>query len=199
MRFFTSFSIAATALLASLVSAGDNPFHAPLGDAVLTAGQAYTITWTPTSATLVTLTLRKGADEKNLPTLEVIADNLPNNGAFIWVPATQLAGGDDYAIEISSDTPVTTNYSPKFKIDSNGKGFTTTVEPSTTRSVSVSKTLVASTATAGALITSGTGSDKAVATGSGDAASATGAASLPSRSLPLVLGAAAAGAFVYLN
>ena len=65
-----------------------------------------------------------------------VKGNLPNSGVFIWVPSTQLAGGDDYAIQVTSSDPNTSNYSAKFRIISNGPGIKgTTVEPSTTRTV----------------------------------------------------------------
>lgn len=55
------------------------------------------------------------------------------------MPSTQLAGGEDYAIQITSLDPDTSNYSAKFKIDSDGPGIKgTTVEPSTTRTVGAS-------------------------------------------------------------
>lgn len=47
MRFFSSLSVAAVVLFSAvqLVKAGENPFSAPISGAVLTSGQAYTITW----------------------------------------------------------------------------------------------------------------------------------------------------------
>lgn len=63
-------------------------------------------------------------------------EDLPNNGAFIWVPSPQLKGDVDYAIQIWSKNPDTSNYSAQFVIDSNGPGIQgTTVVPSTTRAV----------------------------------------------------------------
>jgi len=158
MRFsvFTTFATVAIAGLASALSS--NPITAPLGSAVLTAGQAYTITWNPTDGNIVTLLLREGTDENNLDTVEIIADNLPNNGAFIWVPSPDLKGSTDYAVQIISANPETNNFSPRFKINSNGKGISsTTLMPSTTR---------VATATAKA-----TGKPKVVSSGAAEATS----------------------------
>lgn len=115
-----------------------NPISAPVAGSVLTSGTAFTIKWTPTAGKFVQLTLRKGPD-KSLAVLEVIAEQLPNNAsAFIWYPSTELQGGTDYAIEITSDDPPTSNYSAQFKIVSNGPGIKgKPIEPSTTRSVYV--------------------------------------------------------------
>jgi len=147
MRFFsTVFSVAAAvAGLAGLASAAEattdtaNPIRAPLGDTTLKAGEAFTITWSPNAGSEVSLILRKG-ESGSLDTLEVIADKLPNNGAFIWIPSTELEGASDYAIQVVSEDPLTSNYSPRFKIDSNGAGLpkSTTILPSTTRSASIS-------------------------------------------------------------
>lgn len=150
MRFGSIFAAvcAGFAAVASAVAVAEqattnmaNPITAPVSGAVLKSGQAYTVTWSPTAGDIVTLVLRKGKDPKSLDTLEVIAANLPNNGAFIWVPSERLAGAVDYAIHILSKDPDTSNYSAQFKIDSNGPGIKgTTVVPSTTRSVAASKT-----------------------------------------------------------
>lgn len=69
------------------------------------------------------------------------AENLPNNGVFIWVPSKQLSGDHDYAIEIKSSGPETQNFSALFKIISSGPGIKgTTVVPSTTRAATATYT-----------------------------------------------------------
>ncbi|KAF8534592.1 Ser-Thr-rich glycosyl-phosphatidyl-inositol-anchored membrane family-domain-containing protein [Trichophaea hybrida] len=144
MRFATIFTATATLLLAAFTSASPaedttalaNPISAPISGTVIKSGVAFTIEWLPTAGKTVTLLLHKGTDIKNLDTLEVIAKDLPNSGVFIWVPSKELAGDTDYAIQITSSNPNTSNYSAQFKIDSNGPGIKgTTVVPSTTRSV----------------------------------------------------------------
>ncbi|KAI5810773.1 Ser-Thr-rich glycosyl-phosphatidyl-inositol-anchored membrane family-domain-containing protein [Pyronema omphalodes] len=144
MRFTTIFTSAAAmmaAIIAPVLAAETttnqaNPISAPLSQVKLTAGKPFTIEWLPTAGNQVTLVLRKGKDVKSLDTLEVIAKDLPNNGAFIWVPSPQLKGDVDYAIQIWSKNPDTSNYSAQFVIDSNGPGIQgTTVVPSTTRAV----------------------------------------------------------------
>jgi len=142
MRFSVFSTV--SACLVALAAASSNPITAPLAGAVITAGQAFTVTWTPTDGDIVSLLLREGPDQNNLDTLEIIASNLPNNGAYIWVPTSQLKGDTDYAIQIISANPETVNFSARFKIDSNGPGITsTTLMPTTTRSVSASKTKTA--------------------------------------------------------
>ncbi|KAF8243840.1 hypothetical protein K440DRAFT_611288 [Wilcoxina mikolae CBS 423.85] len=144
MRFATLFTATATLLLAAFTTASPaedttslaNPISAPISGTTIKSGVAFTIEWLPTAGKTVTLVLHKGKDIKNLDTLEVIAKDLPNSGVFIWVPSKELAGDADYAIQVTSSNPNTSNYSAQFKIDSNGPGIKgTTVVPSTTRSV----------------------------------------------------------------
>jgi hypothetical protein len=73
------------------------------------------------------------------------AENLPNNGAFIWTPSKQLEGSDDYAIQILSEEPLTSNYSPQFRIDSDGEGIPaqTTLQPTATVAVSTTVKMTA--------------------------------------------------------
>ena len=83
------------------------------------------------------------------------------------MPSKELEGGSDYAIQITSDDPETSNYSAQFKIDSKGKGIqSTTIVPSTTRAV----TAAAMTMSGGSIPTY-TGNSKAVVT---DEATASG-------------------------
>lgn len=69
--------------------------------------------------------------------LTVRLENLPNNGAFLWTPSPQLAGDEDYAIQIVSSDPLTSNYSPQFKIESDGEGIapSSTIQPTVTKAV----------------------------------------------------------------
>lgn len=76
----------------------------------------------PTAGTAVTLVLRKGTPG-SLELIQIIAENLPNQGAFIWTPPAELARGDDYAIQIVTEEPLTSNYCPRFHIDSDGTGI----------------------------------------------------------------------------
>lgn len=82
MRF--SAVLAAVSALVACVYASDvvttdtaNPIFAPIANSVVTAGQPYTIEWSPNAGKTVTLTLRKGLNPKALDTLEVIASMCP--------------------------------------------------------------------------------------------------------------------------
>lgn len=80
--------------------------------------------------------------------IQIIAEKYPNQGAFIWTPPTELEGANDYAIQILSEEPLTSNYSPRFRIESNGKGLpksaplkpTVTVAVTATRSATATYT-----------------------------------------------------------
>lgn len=106
------------------VSGGQNAITYPLGDKDIKAGEPLTIKWSHNYGDKVTLTLRKGGDQNNLDALVDIAKNVDNSGSFTWTPPKELEGAGDYAIEIVSGDAA--NYSPKFKIDSNGSGLSTT-------------------------------------------------------------------------
>lgn len=77
--------------------------------------------------------------------IQIIAEDYPNQGAFIWTPPTELEGANDYAVQILSENPLTSNYSPRFRIESNGKGLpkSTTIRPTATISVSATRSATA--------------------------------------------------------
>lgn len=165
MRFFGS-AILAVATLASIVSGqasvpgtatappatttpapsqggksdslGNNPISAPTAGDEIKAGKPVTIVWKPTTDGTITLRLRKG-DSDNLETVQDITKNIPNSGTFTWTPSTKLEGDEDYAVEIipASGEP---NYSPKFVIDSQGSGLSSSSSTKTTLSTSTTKT-----------------------------------------------------------
>ncbi|KAA8901314.1 hypothetical protein FN846DRAFT_123380 [Sphaerosporella brunnea] len=150
MRFTSIFAVAVAGLsaLASAVampdsgSANQNTVFAPVASSVVKAGVKFNIQWAPNAGKYVDLVLRKGTDETQLQEVQVICTRLPNVGLFIWEPSTELAGGSDYSIEVTSHDPAVNNYSAKFKIDSNGAGIkpSTTIQPTTTYAISASKT-----------------------------------------------------------
>lgn len=101
-----------------------NIIRAPLGDITIVVGKPFTIIWDHKLGDTVTLTLRKGSNEKNLGYLKDIAVNIPNTGYFNWHPTSDLKDGRNYAIQISGGGG--TNYSPRFPIDNKEKyGFAT--------------------------------------------------------------------------
>ncbi|TGZ82304.1 hypothetical protein EX30DRAFT_348160 [Ascodesmis nigricans] len=154
MRFLAPLFAAATFVCSALAAIPDNvvttdkanPITAPgaQGAAAVKAGVPYTIEWYPTAGSTVSLVLRKGTPG-SLDLIQIIAENLPNQGAFIWTPSTDLAAGADYAIQILSEDPLTSNYCPRFHIDSNGKGIpaSKTLKPETTVPVSATRSMTA--------------------------------------------------------
>ncbi|KAA8901315.1 hypothetical protein FN846DRAFT_123452 [Sphaerosporella brunnea] len=117
MRFTSIFAVAVAGLsaLASAVampdsgSANQNTVFAPVASSVVKAGVKFNIQWAPNAGKYVDLVLRKGTDETQLQEVQVICTRLPNVGLFIWEPSTELAGGSDYSIEVTShDRPSTT-------------------------------------------------------------------------------------------
>ncbi|KAF8246027.1 hypothetical protein K440DRAFT_376255 [Wilcoxina mikolae CBS 423.85] len=152
MRFLTTAVVAIATFTAAVyglaapattppVSGSANAITAPLGDTPLVAGKPYTIKWSHNFGDKVTLRLRKGDDSNNLDnvltivcmyclpaplaravllTFHLSLADTPNDGEYTWTPPTQLEAGKNYAIEIIANGSA--NYSPKFEIDSNGSG-----------------------------------------------------------------------------
>lgn len=77
MRFITS-TFFAVAALAGLVMASENPIIYPDGSSKIVAGTPFVITWTPTTAGPITLTLRQGLSD-NLNDVKVIVGECISN------------------------------------------------------------------------------------------------------------------------
>jgi len=131
MRFISIFAVAVAGLVTLVSASGDsnsgsNPVHAPVAKSVAKAGVKFNIEWTPGPAKFVDIILRKGSNEKLLKEVLTITTRLPNVGLYFWTPKKELAGGDDYTIEIVSHDPESSNFSAKFTVNSNGPGITAT-------------------------------------------------------------------------
>jgi hypothetical protein len=142
---------AATAVQAVnvLVEVSGNPISAPTAGDVVPAGEPVTIVWNPTTEGEVTLVLRKG-DSNALETLDTIAEDIDNTGTYTWTPSEDLVAGDDYAVEIrwGDDEDYSSNYSPKFVVDSDvTEASTTSSAASSTATETATETDESTTAT----------------------------------------------------
>ncbi|KFZ18444.1 hypothetical protein V501_01221 [Pseudogymnoascus sp. VKM F-4519 (FW-2642)] len=119
MRFTTVFFAGAFTALAAAQSSAANPFT-NTDYTSISAGKAFTITWSPTTTGAVSLVLVKG-NPAALTTVSTIASSLDNSGSFNWTPDSSIAKGSDYALKIVDDTDATiVNYTLQFPIDSAG-------------------------------------------------------------------------------
>ncbi|KFY63779.1 hypothetical protein V496_03734 [Pseudogymnoascus sp. VKM F-4515 (FW-2607)] len=119
MHFITALIASAFTALAAAQSTAANPFTNSDYSAI-SAGQAFTITWSPTTTGPISLVLVKG-DPTALTTVSTIASGLDNSGSFTWTPDSSIAKGSDYALKIVDDADDTiVNYTLQFPIDSAG-------------------------------------------------------------------------------
>ncbi|OBT71095.1 hypothetical protein VF21_09821 [Pseudogymnoascus sp. 05NY08] len=119
MRFITVFIASAFTVLAAAQSSAANPFT-NTDYTSISAGKAFTITWSPTTTGPVSLVLVKG-DPAALTTVSTIASGLDNSGSFTWTPDSSIAKGSNYALKIVDDADATVvNYTLQFPIDSAG-------------------------------------------------------------------------------
>ncbi|KFZ01884.1 hypothetical protein V500_00578 [Pseudogymnoascus sp. VKM F-4518 (FW-2643)] len=154
MRFTTTLITSAFTVLAAAQSAA-NPFT-NTDYSTISAGQAFTITWSPTTTGPVSLVLVKG-DPAALTTVSTIASGLDNSGSLEWTPGSSIAKGSDYALKIVDDADATiVNYTLQFPIDSDGTASSTAapVVASTGTASSAIASAVASTTTNNASIES---------------------------------------------
>ncbi|OBT46241.1 hypothetical protein VE00_02384 [Pseudogymnoascus sp. WSF 3629] len=119
MRFTTAFIASAFMVLAAAQSLAANPFT-NTDYTSISAGKAFTITWSPTTTGPVSLVLVKG-DPAALTTVSTIASGLDNSGSFSWTPNSSIVKGSNYALKIVDDADATVvNYTLQFPIDSAG-------------------------------------------------------------------------------
>lgn len=163
MRFTTALIASAFAVLTAAQSVA-NPFTNSDFSAI-SAGQAVTITWSPTTTGPVSLVLVKG-DATALTTVSIIASasaphpsspfpynvdlgGLKNSGSFDWTPDSSLDKGSDYALKIVDDADDTAvNYTLQFAIDSAGTAssvVSSAAASSAVDSSAVDSSIVAST------------------------------------------------------
>jgi hypothetical protein len=180
MRFFRVI-VASASLISSFVNAQNNPLAilSPLGGSYAAGAPLY-VTWAPTEAATITLTLRYGSNTGNLATGDPIAgkcflstsdevytnsieDGVPNTGNYTWNIPLTLASFN-YAIQITDSNEVT-NYSPVFGI-TGGEGALSTASTQAPTTTTVPS----------AIATPSTSADKSTSTPSTSATSATSAA-----------------------
>ncbi|KAL2799334.1 Ser-Thr-rich glycosyl-phosphatidyl-inositol-anchored membrane family-domain-containing protein [Aspergillus insuetus] len=148
MRFSTAGVLSAIMAVATAWTTPDYS-QAPTGNAIIkpglnelvTAGEAYTITWTPTTEGSISLVLLRGPSTNVVP-LYAIAENIGNSGEYVWTPSTELE--DDvthYGILLVVETGPNKGayqYSTQFGVSNPHQGegetstSTTTAEPTET-------------------------------------------------------------------
>ncbi|KAK5134040.1 hypothetical protein LTR08_007045 [Meristemomyces frigidus] len=141
-----------------------NPISLPGLNSVVPAGQAYTVTWQPTTAGTVTLVLLKGPSTNAIPQYAIV-EKIPNSGSYSWTPSTDLAPGQTgYGIELIDDATGQYQYTTQFGISN--PAYTTwssssSSSPSTTSAVSLSASTPLSSTTSLTLSTWSTASSNA--------------------------------------
>ena len=82
-------------------SPSGNAISQPGLNSVVPAGQAFTITWEPSTKGKVSLLLCKGPST-NCVITSTIADSIENSGTYAWTPSTDLAPSQPtgYGIEL---------------------------------------------------------------------------------------------------
>lgn len=110
-----------------------NPIYTPGLHDVVPAGEPYTITWDPTTSGTVTLVLLKGPSNNAVPQYAIV-EEIPNNGNYIWTPASDLEpsnGDTGYGIQLIVDATGQYQYTTQFGISNDnytpsGYGSTST-------------------------------------------------------------------------
>lgn len=83
-----------------------NPIASPGLADVVPAGKPYTVVWEPTTKGTVTLVLLKGPSTNAEPQY-AIAENIPNDGTYVWTPSKKLEptdGPEGYGIQLIVDS-----------------------------------------------------------------------------------------------
>lgn len=82
-----------------------NAIHLPGLHDVVQGGTPYTITWGNNTGAFVSLVLCQG-DSSDIKEIDCIANHTPNNGSYVWIPATDLVpdGDHNYGLKIIADT-----------------------------------------------------------------------------------------------
>ncbi|KAL8730257.1 MAG: hypothetical protein Q9181_004724 [Wetmoreana brouardii] len=164
----------------ALVAAQDkpNPFTLPPGF-MITAGQATTITWQPTTGGTVSIRLRQGASS-NLEEGTVIASHVDNNGKTTVTLPASTTRNSDYALEIVSDSDSgDVNYSAPFVVES--KNTVDSVSSQATTAALTSPSAAATSAAAtNTAATSAAATSAAVTSAAATSAAATSAAATTS-------------------
>ncbi|KAI6093219.1 hypothetical protein F4821DRAFT_222464 [Hypoxylon rubiginosum] len=121
------------------------PITAPVADEVVLVGQPYTIRWENNTQGPVAINLNY--DQQPV----VITSSTVNNGTFMWIPASVLAGDNDYYLSIcdvnldSSEFSVT--YAGRFHIALSVSSTTTATSSTPSITPSISSTTESTTTT----------------------------------------------------
>jgi hypothetical protein len=95
-----------------------NPVSRPLTE-IVPACKPFTITWTPTTPNSLSIILRKGPPENNVPFGAPIVVGIPNSGSYTWTPPSSLEasnGPNGYGIQLIDDINGQYQYSNNFGI-----------------------------------------------------------------------------------
>jgi hypothetical protein len=147
-----AFAVSLLSAFVALASAYTQPDYSknPSGNAIalpglndeVPVGEPYTITWDPTTKGPVSLVLLRGPSTNVVP-LVTIAENIPNNGKYVWTPSTDLEPDvTHYGLLLVDDPTGQYQYSTQFGI-SNSKKEVSTSSSSAVATTSSSTTVVA--------------------------------------------------------
>ncbi|OBT42626.1 hypothetical protein VE00_06066 [Pseudogymnoascus sp. WSF 3629] len=162
MRFISALLAGALAVVAAAQTTGSQPN--PFTNTAFTgiaAGSPFTITWTPTTKSTVTLQLVHSdtGNADDLKPVSTIKAGITNSGSFTWTPDSSIVNGEHYALKIVDDAnPDEYNYTLQFPIKtdtqsaaptsaSSTKAPTSTVAPSSSTTEESSTTSEETTAT----------------------------------------------------
>ncbi|KAL9584778.1 MAG: hypothetical protein Q9212_001908 [Teloschistes hypoglaucus] len=106
---------AAQGCAAKASTQGGNPIHRPLNE-IVTAGTPFVITWTNSSDGLASIELLRGPSTNVVP-IACIAENIPNNGQFVYTFPTSLTPDiSHYGLRIIDSKAGTFQYSTQFGV-----------------------------------------------------------------------------------
>jgi len=202
---FAQSSAATGGLTATPPTASDTPTGPSTGALAINefpstgarAGQPTTITFTAPNSAPVTITLRKG-DPNDLETIEVLTTSA-TGGSYTWTPATDLAAGSDYALEIRQGGGAP-NYSAQFGI-TGGTGTRPSSSEASSATLSTSVTAAPSSSSNGTQTRSPspTGSTSRSASASAPANTNVPGAGALSKASPIALLFGVVGAMLFFH
>lgn len=123
-----------------------NPIYTPDTKTPVTLGEAYKITWTPTTPGPIALVLCKGPSTNCEPMLTV-ADQVPNSGEFTWTPtgldpsATSTGG---YGIMLIDWTTKAYQYTTQFGVLAGKAPVVSSAAPATSATSTTTVTILPS-------------------------------------------------------
>ncbi|KAL8641115.1 MAG: hypothetical protein Q9228_002038 [Teloschistes exilis] len=107
--------VAAQGCAAKASTQAGNPIHRPLNE-IVTAGTPFVITWTNSSDGLASIELLRGPSTNVVP-IACIAENIPNDGQFVYTFPTSLTPDTShYGLRIIDSKAGTFQYSTQFGV-----------------------------------------------------------------------------------